>query len=236
MTQSYYRACDAQFWEQVPGIQGDQNFKSLDAVVSASCDEFGLKKTAKEIKILSRLLALESASDVDNDKVQISETSFKTLTKLFGSTEKRNGSCHLLKQIQNIMINSRAMVDREKISWFAGPKNRETADEILSDKKPGTYLIRMDEGEFVFTLRASKGSVHYIILGDPSTASNQDKYDAKLKFKDDADEQTYPDIVQFVNRKIRMKEFDDVKAEFVCRDLKFNALFKGYAGDRNSSG
>uniref|UniRef100_F7ANQ1 SH2 domain-containing protein n=2 Tax=Ciona intestinalis TaxID=7719 RepID=F7ANQ1_CIOIN len=102
---------------------------------------------------------------------------------------------------------------------------------------PGTYLIRFSDkeaskGGFVFSIKVTETTIrHYMIEGKPDTACNGNEYDAKLVLlpvQEGKENETFPNLVTLVEDRIRMHEFDGVKAKYVCRDLQFNAVFKGY--------
>uniref|UniRef100_H2ZGU1 SH2 domain-containing protein n=1 Tax=Ciona savignyi TaxID=51511 RepID=H2ZGU1_CIOSA len=248
---TFYYAVDSDFWDEIPAAadqvaasdltehksavaaDSPDTLKLLGDISTLLCNKFNLETKSKEVKVIRELLAAQTA---DNDATLISKQQFMMLTAWFGSTETRKGSCHLVQQIKNMIKNSLLPIESANHSWFAGPLTLDRSDEVLRNKEEGTFLIRFSEGYnkeggFVLAIKGNNSVTQYRICGDPTTASDGDIYDAKLKFYADdgtfANEITYPDIVQFVNGRILNHDFNGVKAQYVCPNLNFNALFSG---------
>ncbi|XP_078495839.1 uncharacterized protein LOC100182506 [Ciona intestinalis] len=215
------------------------NEKPLNNILLKLSKDFGMDQKGREAKTISRLLAPERKNSNLDPEDLVSKESFLSLTTRFGSTKSLNGSCYLLQQIEQLVENSIRRIEGKKYSWFAGDMEMEEAERRLGSSVhgPGTYLIRFSEkeaskGGFVFSIKVNKTIIrHYVIKGKPDTACNGNEYDAKLVLlpvEEGKENETFPNLVTLVEDRIRIHEFHGVKAQYVCRDLQFNAVFRGY--------
>ena len=71
-----------------------------------------------------------------------------------------------------------------------------------------------------------------IFQGNPLQACSEEDYDAQLQLCLDGDrafsERTYPDLVKFVNNRLKRGRVNGVEFKEIFPNLPYNAEFKGY--------
>ncbi|XP_039255547.2 uncharacterized protein LOC120332379 [Styela clava] len=187
-----------------------------------------------------RFLGKCFGNSMDNEDIPVRIRMFIQQTKWFGSLTRVGDSCTFLRQTQKLMSYT---LDQEgqSVSPFAGKITQEEAEDYLRDTGIGTYLIRLSEGKadqggYSLAVKATCIIVrHYRILGDPGQAAQDTtNYNARLKLVHNvspdlnAQEQEYPDIVEFLKNRLDDAIEDNIYCRYVCPNLPFNEMFRGH--------